>query len=99
MAQSEKTPRIGGAGFGGIDLTGGAINPGNSANDLTRQRLNLFAVRCRQMVDRVNVGAVAFIEAVDLCSEAATWSGLMDDVGVDQVQAVMSTAFAEARRR
>jgi len=57
------------------------------------QRLDLFATRCRDQVERVNAGKVPFIESVDLLYSAAVWSGLLDDVGDDAVQAVMRDAF------
>lgn len=98
MAHPEKTPRNGGAGLPGADLTAGAIDPGNNASNLERQRLELFAVRCQQMVERVNAGAVPFIWGVDCLYDAATWSGLIDDLGDDAVQATMADAFVRARR-
>jgi hypothetical protein len=66
------------------------------------RRLDLFAVRCRDLRDRVVVGSINFLDAVDLAYEAAVWSGLADDVGDDVVQSVMAMAFGtispEARR-
>jgi hypothetical protein len=94
----KKAPRTAGAGLQGIDPTAGAIDPGNNADDLARQRLELFAVRCRQMAERVNAGAAPFIWAVDCLYEAAVWSGLADDLGDDAVQATMAAAFMGARR-
>lgn len=75
------------------DHLGGRVNSKNSNNVLARQRLELFAVRCRQMVERVNAGAVPFVWAVDCLYEASIWSGLADDLGDDAVQAVMHNAF------
>lgn len=57
------------------------------------RRLDLFAVRCRDLRDRVMAGSISFVDAVDLGYEAAVWSGLVDGVGDDQVQAVMALAF------
>lgn len=74
------------------------ISPGNNADDLIRQRLELFAVRCRQMAGRVNAGAVHFVWAIDVLYEASIWSGLSDDVGDDAVQQIMARAFMGVRR-
>lgn len=63
-----------------------------------RSALKLFAARCRQMVERVNAGAVPFIWAVDCLYDAAVWSGLADDLGDDVVQRVMADAFMKAWR-
>ena len=60
---------------------------------MTDKRLNLFALRCRDLRDRVVAGSIPFIDAVDMGYEAAVWSGLVDDVGDDAVQAVMALAF------
>jgi hypothetical protein len=57
------------------------------------RRLDLFAVRCRDLRDRVMAGSIPFIDAVDIAYEAAIWSGLVDDVGDDRVQAAMALAF------
>jgi len=56
-------------------------------------RLDLFAIRCRDLRDRVAEGRLAFMDAVDTAYEAAVWSGLVDDVGNDVVQFWMAAAF------
>ena len=38
------------------------------------RRLELFAVRCRDLRDRVAAGRLGFIEAVDMAYSAAVWS-------------------------
>lgn len=80
------------------DHIGDEITSVSNGHSVGRQRLALFAVRCRQMVERVNVGAIPFIWAVDALYEAALWSGLVDDVGDDIVQEVMAEAFMGAHR-
>ncbi|MPZ58740.1 MAG: hypothetical protein GEU91_20065 [Rhizobiales bacterium] len=62
------------------------------------RRLDLFAIRCRDLADRVSTGTIGFIDAVDMAYEAATWSGLVDDVGDDAAQAVMALAFGTLPR-
>ena len=99
MTKQPNGPARSGTGPGEDDLTGGAIYPGNNARlSRCQRRLELFGIRCRQMVERVNSGAVPFILAVDCLYEAAIWSGLADDVGDDIVQRVMADAFRQARR-
>ena len=60
---------------------------------MTDRRLELFAIRCRDLRDRVVRGDISFIEAVDMAYSAAIWSGLSDDLGDDTVQNVMAVAF------
>lgn len=94
---SRPAPALAGYEPRGVDL--GQINSVATSKNPARQlRLELFAVRCRQMVERVNADAVPFIWAVDCLYEAAVWSGLADDVGDDTVQAVMRDAFVGVRR-
>jgi hypothetical protein len=80
------------------DRLGSAIGFGDNGNFLARQRLDLFRVRCHDLIERINFGSIGFIEEVDLAYSAAIWSGLVDDVGVDAVQAVMRDAFLGVRR-
>jgi hypothetical protein len=60
--------------------------------------LELLALRSLDLADRVAAGEIAFLDAVDLAYEAAVWSGLIDAVGDDIVQATLAAAFANARR-
>jgi hypothetical protein len=60
---------------------------------MTHRRLDLFAVRCRDLRDRVARGNIGFIDAVDMAYSAAVWSGLSDDLGDDVVQQAMAIAF------
>jgi hypothetical protein len=57
------------------------------------RRIDLFAIRCRDLRDQVAAGRLAFIDAVDMGYTAAIWSGLADDVGDDVVQRIMALAF------
>jgi hypothetical protein len=76
---------------------------------VTRQ-LEIFALRCIALADRVAAGEIKFLDAVDLAYSAAIWadfpneieaSGLIDSAvitGDDIVQATLAAAFANARR-
>jgi hypothetical protein len=61
-------------------------------------QLELFAVRCLDLADRVAALELAFLDAVDLAYDAALWAGLTESVGDDVVQLTMAAAFANARR-
>jgi hypothetical protein len=61
-------------------------------------QLELLALRCLELADRVAAGEIAFIDAVDVAHEAAAWSGLTETVGDDIVQSTLAAAFANARR-
>jgi hypothetical protein len=61
------------------------------------RQLEIFARRCLELADRVAEHRTAFLDAIDIAYEAATWSGLVDEVGDDVVQACMAAAFANAR--
>jgi hypothetical protein len=60
-------------------------------------QLELFAVRCSEMADRIAAREIGFIDAVDMLYSAAIWSGLIDGVGDDFVQLVMAAAFLPMR--
>lgn len=74
------------------------------------RQLEVFALRCGELADRVAAGEIKFLEAVDLAYSAAAWvdlpgtieaSGLIDPKvigGDDVVQATLAAAFANARR-
>jgi hypothetical protein len=64
---------------------------------VVRYQLELFAARCRQLADRVRMGQIGFIEAVDLAYSAALWSGLADNVTEDRLQACLAYAFMGVR--
>jgi len=69
----------------------------SAADDFTSRQLELFAERCRELAERVNLDLISFIDAIDMAYSAATWSGLSDSVGDHTVQAVMRNAFMGAR--
>lgn len=93
-----------------------ALRPRKSAADkpkhpVTRQ-LELFAIRCFDLADRVAAGELEYIDGVDMAYSAAVWadlpnaiegSGLIDrskpgsPSGDDVVQTVLAAAFANAR--
>jgi hypothetical protein len=62
------------------------------------RRLEILALRSLELADSVAEGSIKFIDAVDVAYEAAVWSGLVDEVGDDIVQACLAAAFANARR-
>jgi hypothetical protein len=57
--------------------------------------VDVFALRCRDLRDRIAAGRLGFIDAVDMAYSAAIWSGLVDDFGDDIVQQVMALAFGD----
>jgi hypothetical protein len=76
---------------------------------VTRQ-LEIFALRCLELADRVAAREIAFLDAVDLAYSAAIWADLPNAIeasglintkvitGDDIVQATLAAAFANARR-
>lgn len=86
--------------------------PAANKHRVTKQ-LELFALRCFELSDRVAAGELEFIDAVDMAYSAAVWadlpnaidaSGLIDrnrsgaPCGDDIVQHTISVAFANVRR-
>jgi hypothetical protein len=67
-------------------------------NQRASRQLELLALRCLELADRVAAGEIPFLDAVDIAYEAAVWSGLTSTVGDDVVQATVAAAFANARR-
>ena len=65
-------------------------DPGNHASDL-------LAIRAAELAERVSRGRLQFIDAVDLASSAAQWSGLCDEIGDDNVQKILAAAFGSVR--
>jgi hypothetical protein len=68
------------------------------AKSRAAKQLELFALRCLEIADRVAAGEVAFLDGIDLLYEAARWGGLVESVGDDIIQGTMAAAFANARR-
>ena len=62
------------------------------------KQIQLFAIRSSELADRVHQGRLPLIEAVDMAYSAACWSGLIDDVGDDNVQKILAAAFATVER-
>jgi hypothetical protein len=67
-------------------------------NTFAARQLEIFAIRCLELADRVAENQIGFLDAVDVAYEAALESGLTDNVGDDIVQATMAAAFANAKR-
>jgi hypothetical protein len=67
------------------------------AKNRTSRQLVVLALRSLELADRVAVGEIPFLDAVDMAYEAALWSGLTETVGDDIVQATLAAAFANAR--
>ena len=65
--------------------------------DFVAAQLRLLAIRVSELADRVKVGQIEFIDAVDLAYDAALVAGLVDTVGDDQVQLVLAAAFDGCR--
>jgi hypothetical protein len=64
---------------------------------VTRQ-LELFALRCLEIADRVAANEIPFLDAIDLLYEGARWGGLVESFNDDIIQATMAAGFANARR-
>jgi hypothetical protein len=60
-------------------------------------QLELFAIRCTEMVERIAAREIGFIDGIDMLYSAALWSGLIDNVGDDAVQLVLFAAFSPLR--
>ena len=59
-----------------------------STSTLATRRLEILARRSLELADRVASGEIKFLDAVDVAYEAAVWSGLVEAVGDDIVQAI-----------
>jgi hypothetical protein len=73
-------------------------NTRRSKIDRASRQLEILALRSLELADQVADGRLHFLDAVDLAYEAALWSGLVEAVGDDIVQATLAAAFANARR-
>jgi hypothetical protein len=63
------------------------------------KQLELLALRSFDFADRVEVGEIKFLDAIDTLYHGAVASGLVDAVGDDVVQATLAAAFATVRRQ
>jgi hypothetical protein len=99
-----------GAPQGPSDLCEQSAGPAAARPHKVTRQLEILALRCIELADRVAAGEIKFLDAVDLAYSAAIWadlpneieaSGLIDSkviTGDDIVQATLAAAFADARR-
>jgi hypothetical protein len=57
-------------------------------------QLEILALRSLELADRAAAGEIVFLDSVDIAYDAAVWSGLIETVGDDIVQATLAAAFA-----
>ena len=74
------------------------LDQGDVMTEHYLRALELLALRCCDLADRVDAGSIGFIDAVDMAYSAACWSGLVESVGDDAVQRVLFAAFATTTR-
>jgi hypothetical protein len=78
-------------------------------NGLTDRQLRLLRHRATELAERVRAGEIQFIDAVDLCANAAEAAGMYELPGyvlpggfivsdADLVQAVLAECFADVRK-
>ena len=60
--------------------------------------LDVLFERASELAFRVEMGQLAFIEAIDLAYSAALWAGLIDLVGDDVVQLTLAAGFRDVKR-
>lgn len=63
------------------------------------RQLELLALRCCDLAERVEANTIAFLDAVDMAYSAAIFSGLIETVGDDAVQKILFAAFTTTMRR
>jgi hypothetical protein len=71
----------------------------NAPANFPQRQLELFAIRCSELAERVAAGNLLFLDAVDLAYSAADFAGLVEVAGDDAVQKVMAAAFIDIPRR
>lgn len=59
-------------------------------------QLRIFQDRAVDVFRRVFEGSLLLIDAADLMNDAATSSGLADEIGIDNVQRLLAAAVAVA---
>ena len=57
------------------------------------QQLEILFQRANYLAHAVEVGALQFLDAIDLSWDAAEWAGLVKMAGADRVQQVLARAF------
>lgn len=67
--------------------------PSETQIDFVAAQLSLLAIRGSQLADRVTLGQINFLDAVDLAYDAAVSSGLVDAVGDEQIQKLLAACF------
>jgi hypothetical protein len=60
-------------------------------------RLEIFRARAEARAALWQAGEISLHDAVDKLQAAAERNGLVDEIGQDEVQAILSTAFAAVR--
>lgn len=64
---------------------------------MTVHPLNLLADRCVTLAERVRLGNLQFIEAIDFAYSAADFAGLVEIYGDDRIQSILANAFMDWR--
>jgi hypothetical protein len=62
---------------------------------LAEAQLKILAMRAHEYALRVECGDLNFLDAVDMCQDAAEASGLTVSVGDDVVQEILAAAFGK----
>jgi hypothetical protein len=106
MSGNGRTPADGCRAGSGDDLASGdgsisplhAFSPRERQLDGLARKVLAFEDRCFDMAARVDAGNVLIVDAVDVLWDSAVASGLVDQIGDDAVQQIMSNAFMEIRK-
>jgi hypothetical protein len=64
---------------------------------MTAHPLEVLADACELLAERVKIGNLKFIEAVDFAYSSADVAGLVAIYGDDRIQAVLANAFMDCR--
>jgi hypothetical protein len=73
-------------------------SPPSIDNRKTITQLSLLGIRADELADRVRLGEIGFIDAVDMAYSAAQWSGVTESAGEDAVQKILAAAFGNIGR-
>jgi hypothetical protein len=71
--------------------------PGRAAAPIST--LEQFRARCAVVASRYAIGKIDLIEAVDTLQDFAFTRGLVDEIGQDEVQAILSAASASMQSK